>query len=322
MQQSRRDTEMEDDSLSQIVPTLNHVVGQTRAVAVLQTAIDSYFYERSKVGVEQAFPHMLLTGPSGTGKTLLCEIVANELCCNLHSELAQNIRTPEHVHGSLMMLEPGDVLFYDEIHELPQKAAVTLYRALEERKLFLGKHHVIKLPPFCLIGATTHEHLLATSCRDRFRILLRLCHYSDDEMFQLLRQRAKRLGWSIEDDATRQVASKSRGVPRLGVRLLESTKRTASADGTDTMTVDHIKRMCDIEQIDPLGLDAIEQKYLRILREVNGPVRLNVIATHLGLPRRSIEMLEADFVRLGLITKSDKGRLLTPKGIEHLAESD
>jgi Holliday junction DNA helicase RuvB len=190
---------------------------------------------------------------------------------------------------------------------------------LEERKLFLGKKHVVHLPPFCLIGATTHEHLLAPSLRQRFRILLRLSHYSDDEMFQLIRQRGKRLGWVVEDEAVRQLASKSRGVARLGVRYLESAKRTASADGADLVTVAHVERMCEIEQIDSLGLDAIEQQYLHILREGEGPVRLNLIQASLSLPRQSIEMFEADFIRLGLISKSEKGRMLTAKGFEHLA---
>ena len=310
---------MEPDFENHVVPTLNHVIGQARAVAVLRTAIDAYFHDRSqaKATDEQAFPHLLMTGPAGSGKTLLSEVVAREVCCNLYTELAQNIRTPEHVHGSLMMLEQGDILFLDEIHELKSAAQVALYRALEERKLFLGKKVAVRLPPFCLIGATTDEHLLTRSMRERFRIQLRLTHYADDEMFQLIRQRAKRLGWTIRDEAVRQLASKSRGVPRLGVRLLESTRRTASAEGTDLITEAHVERMCQTEQIDSLGLDAIEQRYLQLLRDEQGPMRLNLIATHLGLPRRSIEMFEADFIRLGLITKSEKGRTLTAKGIDH-----
>ncbi len=304
---------------SQIVPTLSHVIGQARAVAVLRTAIDAYFHDRTKATEELAFPHLLLTGPAGVGKTLLSETVAKECCCSLHTELAQNIKTPEHVHGSLMMLEPGDILFYDEIHELPPTAQVTLYRALEERKLFLGKKHVVTLPPFCLMGATTEESLLSRSCRERFRIQIRLTHYTDDEIFQLIRQRGKRLGWTIEDDAVRQLASRSRGTPRLAIRLTESAKRQASAEGIDLLTATHVEQMCKTEQIDSLGLDAIEQRYLQILREGEGPVRLNVIATQMGLPRQSIEMFESDFIRLGLISKSEKGRMLTAKGFEHLA---
>lgn len=307
------------DKNEQVVPTLDHVIGQKTAVAVLRTAIDSYFYDRSKSSEEQAFPHLLVTGPAGTGKTLLSEIVAREVACNLHVELAQNLKTPEHAHGALMMVEPGDILFVDEIHELPPTVAVSIYRSLEERKLFLGKKHIVALPPFCMIGATTDEHLLSRSMRERFRIQLRLTHYSDEETFLLIQQRAKRLRWTVEDDAVRQLASKSRGTPRLAVRLLESAKRQASAAGTDLITAAHVQSMCRIEQIDSLGLDAIEQRYLQLLREGEGAVRLNVLATQMGLPRQSIEMFEADFIRLGLISKSEKGRMLTAKGHEHLA---
>ncbi len=306
------------DTISQVVPTLDHVVGQKTAVAVLRTAINAYFHDCTKASEEQAFPHLLISGPAGTGKTLLSEIVAREVACNLTIELAQNIRTPEHVHGALMMLEPGDIWFLDEIQDLSSAAQVTLYRALEERKLFLGKKHVVTLPSFCLIGATTDEHLLTRSMRERFRIQIRTTHYSDEETFLLIQQRAKRLRWTIEEDAVHQLASKSRGTPRLAVRLLESAKQQASAAGTDLITAAHVEAMCRTEQIDSLGLDAVEQRYLNILREGEGAVRLNVIATQMGLPRQSIEMFESDFIRLDLITKSEKGRMLTAKGHEHL----
>lgn len=317
LKRMERKMKMNPDTNGQVVPTLDHAIGQQRAVAILRTAIDAYFHDRSKASEEQAFPHLLMTGPAGTGKTLLSETVAREVACNIHTELAQNLKTPEQIHGALMMLEPGDILFLDEIHEL--KNQVTLYRALEERKLFLGKRHVVTLPTFCLIGATTHEHLLSRSMRERFRIHIRLTHYSEEEMFLLIRQRAKRLGWAIEDDAVRMLAGKSRGTPRLAVRFLESAKRQASSEATDQITAAHVQKMCEVEQIDSLGLDAVEKNYLRILKDGDGAVRLNVIATQMGLPRQSIEMFEADFIRLGLISKSEKGRMLTPKGIEHLA---
>lgn len=220
-----------------------------------------------------------------------------------------------------MMLEPGDIWFVDEIGELPESAGFSLYRAMEDGRLFLGKKHIVALPPFCFIGATTDEHFLTRSLRDRFRIHLRLTHYADEEMFLLIQQRAKRLRWAIEVDAVRQLASKSRGTPRLAVRLLESAKRQASSEATDSITALHVKRMCEVEQIDSLGLDAVEQRYLQILREGEGAVRLNVIATQMGLPRQSIEMFESDFLRMGLISKSEKGRMLTAKGHEHLTET-
>src|SRR5690606_4794991 len=121
---------------SEIVPSLNHVIGQQRAVRVLRTALDAYFNERAVNGDVEAFSHTLICGPAGTGKTLLSEIVARELCSNLHTELEQNIKSPCKVHGLMMMREPGDVLFLDEIHELSHTTQVPLYRALEDRKLF------------------------------------------------------------------------------------------------------------------------------------------------------------------------------------------
>ena len=302
-----------------IITSLNHVVGQQRAVTVLRTALDAYWHDRSKVSGKEAFPHLLMCGPGGTGKTLLTELIAKELCTECHVELAQNIGNIGQMQGLLMMLEPEHILLIDEIHELSETVQVSLYRALEERKLFLGGNRKpVTLPPFTLIGATTDEYLLTTSMRDRFKILLRLQHYSQDEMSLLIEQRAKRLGWDIDTVSITQLAARARGVPRLAVRLLESAKRVASSKGLDRIEPTHVAEMLAIEGFDSLGFDPVEQRYLTLLKESGGPIRLNVIATHLGLPKQTIEMFERDFIRLGLITKGDKGRSLTPKGIEHV----
>ena len=302
-----------------IITSLNHVVGQQRAVTVLRTALDAYWHDRSKSGGKEAFPHLLMCGPGGTGKTLLTELIAKELCTECHVELAQNIGNIGQMQGLLMMLESEHILLIDEIHELSETVQVSLYRAIEERKLFLGGNRKpVTLPPFTLIGATTDEYLLTPSMRDRFKILLRLQHYSLDEMAMLIDQRAKRLGWEIDAVSVTHLAARSRGVPRLAVRLLESAKRVASSKGMDRIEPKHVDEMLTIEGIDSLGFDPVEQRYLMLLKESQGPVRLNVLATHLGLPKQTIEMFERDFIRLGLITKGDKGRALTPKGIEHL----
>ncbi|HBN74926.1 MAG TPA: AAA family ATPase [Planctomycetaceae bacterium] len=306
-----------------IITSLNHVVGQRRAVTVLRTALDAYWHDRSKSDGKEAFPHLLMSGPGGTGKTLLTELIAKELCTECHIELAQNISNIGQMQGLLMMLEPEHILLIDEFHELSETVQVSLYRAIEERKLFLGGNRKpVDLPPFTLIGATTDEYLLTTSMRDRFKILLRLQHYSDDEMLLLISQRAVRLGWEIDQKSVQELAYRSRGVLRLAVRLLDSAKRTASSKSMDRIEPEHVKEMLASEGYDALGFDPIEQSYLSLLKESGGPVRLNVLATHLGLPRQTIEMFERDFIRLGLITKGDKGRALTPKGIEHLADSN
>ena len=194
-----------------IISSLNQIVGQARAVNVLRTALDAYFNDRFKTGTDGAFPHVLMCGPGGTGKTLLAETVKHECCCaNFFTELAQNIANPRQMQGLLMMLEPGDILFLDEIHELSSSVQVCLYRALEEGKLFLaGNRKAVNLPPFCLIGATTDEYLLTTSMRDRFKILIRLTHYSQEEMALLIRQRAKRLGWTIDDNSVGELAKEA-----------------------------------------------------------------------------------------------------------------
>jgi len=308
-----------NENTEPIISTLNHVIGQARAVNVLRTALDAYFNDRLKTGVEGAMCHILMCGPGGTGKTLLAEVVSRECCTNCHTELAQNIGNPGQMQGLLMMLEAGDILFLDEIHELSSTVQVCLYRALEEGKLFLtGNRKAVSLPPFCLIGATTDEYLLTTSMRDRFKILLRLTHYSHEEMTLLIRQRAKRLGWAIDDASIGELAKRSRGVPRLGVRLLEASKRQSSADSSDVVEARHVEAMLDMEGIDGLGFDQTEQKYLHLLRANQGAVRLNVIATHLGIPRQTVELLERDFIRLGLIDKTEKGRILTSQGVAHL----
>ena len=302
-----------------LISSLNGIVGQTRAVNVLRTALDAYFNDRYKTGVELAFPHVLMCGPGGTGKTLLSETVARECCANCHTELAQNIANPGQMQGLLMMLEAGDILFVDEIHELSSAVQVCLYRALEDGKLFLGGNRTaLNLPPFCLIGATTHEHSLATSMRQRFRIVIRTTHYDDEEMKLLLHQRAKRLGWAIDGKSVGELAKRSRGVPRLAIRLLEAAKRQASSESSDVIVAEHVGRMLEIEGVDALGFDLTEQRYLHILRQYQGSVRLNLIATHMGLPRQTIEMLENDFIRLGLVDKTEKGRVLTSQGIAHL----
>lgn len=307
-------------------PTLDHLIGQTRAVRQLKTALEAHFADRADTSGGEAPPlaHTLLVGPAGVGKSLIAQIVARELGVEAHQELGQNLWHPSELHGLLALAEPHEVIFLDELHEASPQCQTALYRALEERILFLpggprGTAQRIDLPPFTFLAATTDEWRLTKPLRDRFRLVARLQHYSTEELSQLLAQRASRLGWSVTDAALRDIARRSRGTPRHAVTLLEATRRTARAVGANSINVHHVRRMTDIEGIDTRGLGPKAQEYLRILAEAKGPVRLNVVATHLGLPQQTIQQIfEMDLLRLGLIYKTDQGRELTPEGRRHV----
>ena len=305
-------------------PTLDHVVGNAHVVRQVRTALDAHFNDRASLSPNHeapAFPHTLLVGPPGLGKSLFASIIAGELGASVHEELAQNLAIPSHLQGLLMLADAGDVCFVDEIHELPSPVQTTLYRALEERKLFLsaekGQRQGINLPPVTFIAATTDEWTLKRPLRDRFKLVLRMSYYTPDELAQLITQRARRIGWQIEDVAASGIAAFGRGTPRIAMRLLESARRCARAKGATTIERQHLDNALDIEQIDAHGFGPIEQQYLTILREAGGgSVRLGVIATRLGLPPMTIErVIEADLIRLGWITKTDAGRSLTMLGL-------
>jgi Holliday junction DNA helicase RuvB len=308
-------------------PTLDHVIGQKRAIQQLKTAIEANINDRAATGGGEApaLPHILMVGPPGVGKSMLSQIVAREVGSRLHEELAQNVLSPAHLQGLMMLADPYDVVFMDEIHELATVAQTTLYRCLEERRLFLpsgskGQTHSIVLPPFTFIGATTDEWRLAAPLRHRFKIVIRLQQYSEIELGQLLAQRARRLGWQVEEAATHELAVKGRGTPRVAIRLMDATRRVARAEGADAISARHVARMREIEGVDCLGLDVVEQKYLQILAGSSSPVRLNVLSTMLALPRRTVEsVIESELLRLGLVSKEEQGRILTSKGREHLA---
>jgi Holliday junction DNA helicase RuvB len=222
-----------------VVTTLNHVIGQERAVAILKTALDAHWNEHAKS--PRAFPHTLITGAGGLGKTFMAELLAQELCTKVHVELAQNLGKKGEMLGLLVMVEDEHLLFLDEIHQLSESATVCLYRALEDGFLFVtGSRKPLQLPSFTLIGATTHEYRLTTSLRDRFKILLRLTHYTEHEMTRLLGQRAYLTQVVISEACIRELAKRSRGVPRLGVRMLDAAKRMASSVGSDEILPEHI----------------------------------------------------------------------------------
>jgi len=195
---------------------------------------------------------------------------------------------------------------------------------MENGQVFLdggkAKSRMMKISSHTIIGATTDEYRLLKPLRDRFKLVLPFKFYADDELAVLLKQRAKQLGWAVEDEGIfGQIATRSKGTPRIGLKLLEAAKRYARSQGTKSITVDHFNASCALEGLDSLGLGPNERAYLKILAEAKEPIRLNVLASRMGLPKKTLtDTIEGFLLRIGLIVKSDKGVMIAPEGLEHL----
>jgi Holliday junction DNA helicase RuvB len=308
--------------------TLNHFIGNKNAVERVRIALDAMF----NGGDGAVFPHCLMLGARGTGKTLLAAIVAAEvgLPDRFTQMLGQAVDSHAMLNGMLLEADGGGILFIDEIHSLCSSAQLSLLKALDERKIYLtngtdsnSPPHEITLGKFTLLAATTEEYGLLPPLLDRFKLILRFDFYSTDDLAQIVGQRARALGWLVDDGVVAQIAKRGKNIPRLGLRLLESCWRTARAENSDRITAAHLHRTVELEQLDSLGLDSAEQAYLKLLKQNDGTARLNVIASRLGLPTRTVEGLEQFLLRANLIDKSDMGmRVLTPNGRLHLMEMD
>jgi Holliday junction DNA helicase RuvB len=299
-------------------PTLNHVIGQRQVVERLKLALDAAFAD------SKPFCHTLLLGPPGLGKTTFAKIVSTELAAEFHEALGQTLTNQGTLNGFL--LKPAQdkaVLFIDEIHGLSPICQTALYRAMEEGAIFLrnkDNDSTTKLQTvrFTLIGATTDPHLLLPPLRDRFKLLCQLQPYGAEELVAIMRQRARQIGWVVEDTCFAPIAQRSFGTPRLALRLLEAAHRTARAEGASTIDMHHLERTCALECLDDLGLGPDEQRYLAVLADSQGPVRLNVVASKLRLGAQTVSrVIEERLLYFDLIERAQQGRLLTVKGIEH-----
>lgn len=299
--------------------TIDHFVGATEIKERVKVALEATWNS----GNGCVFPHSLALGPPGLGKTELSRIIAREMGCELIETLGQTLRTTAELNASLLQAE-GGVLLIDEAHSINDDIQVALLKVLQEGTIFLpqsgsGKTKVIPLKPFCLIAATTDEWALARPLVDRFRLLLRFDYYSIVDLALLIGRRARSANIALSDSVAELIARRSKGTPRLAIRLLDACVRTMLAEASDTITVATFQRTCQLEQVDRLGLDIIEQRYLRLLNDSDGRLRVNVIASCLGLPRPTLERaIEPYLIRTRLIEKTDQGRVLTTAGREHL----
>jgi holliday junction DNA helicase RuvB len=305
--------------VSDVRPTsIRHIIGQQSVVKQVSVALDAAFADNRK------FDSALLVGPPGVGKSALAAVIAQEMATTFHEVLGQSIKTPADLNALLLAAREKDVVLIDEAHELKKPFQTALYLAMDQRKLVAqngkgGSPYSIPVEDFTLLLATTDEYCLLQPLRDRMKLLLRFDFYSVEELTTIIVQRSKALAWDVEENAFPLIAQRSRGTPRLALRLLQSARRVSRAEGASTITLDHLQRARDLEQIDELGLGPTEQKYLGIVAQ--GPTRLNVVASILGLPPRTVsQVTEAFLIRVGLVVKDDQGRRqLTAVGREHLS---
>lgn len=301
---------------------LAEFIGQEGAKDNLRVFIDS---AKSR---GEAMDHTLFHGPPGLGKTTLAQIVAGELGAGFRATSGPVIAKAGDLAALLTNLEPHDVLFIDEIHRLNPVVEEVLYPAMEDRALDImigegpsARSVRIDLPPFTLIGATTRQGLLTTPLRDRFGIPVRLQFYSHDELDLVVTRAANLLGLDIEPAGAREIARRSRGTPRVAGRLLRRVRDFAHVAGqgmvTRAIADDALTRL----EIDRLGLDAMDRRYLTMIATTykGGPVGASALTAGLAEQRDTVEeVIEPYLIQLGLIARTERGRMLNDAGWNHL----
>jgi Holliday junction DNA helicase RuvB len=296
--------------------SLSHIIGQRSVVEQVRVAVEAAFADNRK------FDHALLVGPPGLGKTQVASVIACEMASELHEVLGQSVKAPADLNAILLAAQDKQIVHFDEIHEMKREFQTALYRAVEERKLFVqgrsSRVQSIPLADFSVLLSTTDEFSVQQPLRDRMKLVLRFDFYSTDDLTTLVKQRSLGLRWKMDAEVFPLIAQRSKGTPRLALRLLQSCRRVCRAEGKDTITLAHLEKACLLEGIDDLGLGPVEQQYLRILAE--GDSRLNVVASRLGLPARTVSnVVEPFLLRAGLVVKDDQSRRqLTALGRERL----
>jgi holliday junction DNA helicase RuvB len=302
---------------------LGEYIGQAELLERLQISIEA------GRGRGEAMDHVLLHGPPGLGKTTLAHVIANEMGSRVHTTSGPALTRGTDLVGVLTRLQPGDVLFIDEIHRLPVVVEEFIYPAMEDFKIDVrvdsGPHArtvQIKCKPFTMIGATTRAGLLSSPLRSRFGIIYHLRYYEPDDLLRILRRSCTLMGIEAAgDEGLGSIAGRSRGTPRIANRLLRRVRDYAQVRADGAITPQVVDAALELEGVDALGLDELDRTYLRTIGRVyeGGPVGLEAVAATMNEDAGTLEdVVEPYLLQIGFLARTRRGRALTRAGAEHV----